>query len=228
MIYFIECVGRIKIGFTRSAVERRMSEIATSAPDRLKLIGTIPGTITEEKALHVKLARYCTNGEWFVDCTEVRKAISALLSDTPGARIVHALPASKLESDEEVDECSVIEQVNYYARRIQALVNCPLMEALERAHEIERSSGMKRHSLFLQIVDPKKFYVAYKVVDECCKEIIPIINRTMLAMLQGKYADGMEEAAKSLAERSEAAVRSLEIISPKVRGEMKAFMGAAA
>lgn len=84
MVYFIECVGRVKIGYSTD-VKSRMYQLATSAPRRLTLIATIPGSPQFERAIHRHLAAHRTNGEWFTDCAAVRAAISCLIVRGPHA-----------------------------------------------------------------------------------------------------------------------------------------------
>lgn len=68
MIYFVEMEGSkaIKIGFTANDdVSRRLAQLQTGQPARLNLLGTIPGDMAAEKALHAEFAGYRANGEWF-------------------------------------------------------------------------------------------------------------------------------------------------------------------
>jgi hypothetical protein len=81
-VYFVECSGRIKIGFS-SKVEERMKQIATTAPAELKLLATIEGSIRLEKAIHRHLAEHRLTREWFRDCQPVRETIGALVALGP-------------------------------------------------------------------------------------------------------------------------------------------------
>lgn len=68
MIYFIQAegVGHIKIGFTDSEdAGVRLATLQTGSPVQLRLIGTIPGTVEDEKNLHRRFASECVHGEWF-------------------------------------------------------------------------------------------------------------------------------------------------------------------
>lgn len=74
MIYFIENgSGLIKIGFSAD-VETRIKSFRIGSPG-LKLIGTMPGARGHERALHLLLAEYRVEGEWFQDNEHVRAAI---------------------------------------------------------------------------------------------------------------------------------------------------------
>lgn len=66
MIYFIqnESTKAIKIGYSVD-VQKRLSQLQTAAPDRLVLIGQIPGDISDERALHDRFREHHLRGEWF-------------------------------------------------------------------------------------------------------------------------------------------------------------------
>lgn len=68
--------GPIKIGYTSTLAENRMSQLQTGHHETLYLLGTIPGTISEEKFLHKELERYLIRGEWFNPKPELLMAIS--------------------------------------------------------------------------------------------------------------------------------------------------------
>jgi len=65
-VYFVqaESLGRIKIG-TSSNVAVRFGTLRTSSPDKLNLLGVIPGDCTVERALHKRFADERLHGEWF-------------------------------------------------------------------------------------------------------------------------------------------------------------------
>ena len=68
MIYFIEMEksGFIKIGYTAGNAERRMAQLQTGQPLKLKLLGTIPGEREGEIGLHREFEEFRINGEWFI------------------------------------------------------------------------------------------------------------------------------------------------------------------
>jgi len=65
-IYFVQGLPslRIKIGFS-VAPRKRLKALSTGSPERLRLLCTIKGTQTEERALHHKFREYRIGGEWF-------------------------------------------------------------------------------------------------------------------------------------------------------------------
>lgn len=79
-IYFLRCGDRIKIGYSAD-VENRQKELATGAPNKLELIGHIPGRRRDESTIHRYLEAYRTNGEWFTDSEPVRACIGMLLTN---------------------------------------------------------------------------------------------------------------------------------------------------
>lgn len=70
-VYFIECSGRIKIGYSKN-VHDRLRKFSTGSAFKFSLIGAFPGTRQDEHALHQLLAEHRVHGEWFVDCPAVR------------------------------------------------------------------------------------------------------------------------------------------------------------
>jgi hypothetical protein len=67
MIYFIQAedVGSIKIGHTSGSVNKRLAELQTGSPVRLRVIGVMPGTPQDEMNLHRAFACSRVQGEWF-------------------------------------------------------------------------------------------------------------------------------------------------------------------
>jgi hypothetical protein len=69
LVYFVEAVGlqKIKIGFTRSKVSKRIDSLRTGCPAELRALGWMEGTTRDEQALHVRFAhlRIMINSEWF-------------------------------------------------------------------------------------------------------------------------------------------------------------------
>jgi len=68
--------GPIKIGYTAASAEVRMSQLQVGHHEQLYLLGTIPGTISDEKFLHKELERYSIRGEWFEPKPELLMTIS--------------------------------------------------------------------------------------------------------------------------------------------------------
>lgn len=75
MIYFIECSGRIKIGFSLDA-KARLHKVAADAPFPCKLLGVVTGDRNTEAEIQEKWAHLRRNGEWFVADEELRLWVS--------------------------------------------------------------------------------------------------------------------------------------------------------
>ena len=83
MIYFIRkgVDGPIKIGFTSTLAEKRMAQLQTGHHEKMHLLGTIVGSISDEKLLHKELANYHIHGEWFEPKPELLMAISNVVEN---------------------------------------------------------------------------------------------------------------------------------------------------
>lgn len=84
-IYFLQAgsEGAIKIGYTSGEPEARMAQLQTGCPAILKLIGHIPGSLSDEQKLHRKLWDYQISGEWFSCADAVSREIDQLLVERP-------------------------------------------------------------------------------------------------------------------------------------------------
>lgn len=79
MIYFISDGDAIKIGRARD-VQARMKALAIGCSRPLSLLASVEGGPAHEAKAHTDLAAYRLNGEWFMDCAEVRNAIANYVS----------------------------------------------------------------------------------------------------------------------------------------------------
>lgn len=79
MLYFAlaEGVGHIKIGFTDGEdAGERLATLQTGSPVPLRLLGTLPGSLEDEKDLHRRFAAHRVTGEWFKPVPELLAIIS--------------------------------------------------------------------------------------------------------------------------------------------------------
>jgi hypothetical protein len=67
---------RWKIGWTGGDPERRRRAIESAAGTEVQLVATMPGTRTDEGAIHFLLASERLVGEWFRDSEKVRQWIA--------------------------------------------------------------------------------------------------------------------------------------------------------
>lgn len=88
VIYFVTCLNSenypVKIGYSNSSAEARMVNIQNGNPNLLNVIGTFPGSITDERKLHERFAHLRIRGEWFVRAQEIIDYVGGL----PGQRTV--------------------------------------------------------------------------------------------------------------------------------------------
>lgn len=66
-IYFVRIethATRYKIGFSAD-VEKRMCELQVACPEKLELVGYVPGSKKLERQIHTALKAYRVSGEWF-------------------------------------------------------------------------------------------------------------------------------------------------------------------
>jgi T5orf172 domain len=85
LIYFISTAdkGSVKVGYTSKPVEERLRSLQTAHSRPLKLIGTIPGSLIEERSIHQELAAYHEQGEWFRLTPRLTGIISLLIQYPP-------------------------------------------------------------------------------------------------------------------------------------------------
>ena len=79
MIYFIQSLDKIKVGYTTD-IEQRKKSLTIGNPHGLVVIGTIKGTKEHESKIHRKLKDHHVSGEWFNDNSDVRKYIEDILN----------------------------------------------------------------------------------------------------------------------------------------------------
>lgn len=71
MIYFIECSGRIKVGFSLNPWAR-MSKVSADSPFPCALIGVMTGDRRKEALVHAMWHHLHRHGEWFSATEELR------------------------------------------------------------------------------------------------------------------------------------------------------------
>ena len=79
MIYFIQSLDMIKVGYTTN-INERSKALMVGNPHGLIVIGTVKGIKEHETMIHNKLAKYRVSGEWFKNCEFVRRYINDLLN----------------------------------------------------------------------------------------------------------------------------------------------------
>lgn len=71
MVYFIKCAEYIKIGYTID-LENRLKAAKTFNPFPLEVLRILDGDMKREKQIHKELSKFKHEGEWLIDCEEVR------------------------------------------------------------------------------------------------------------------------------------------------------------
>lgn len=80
MIYFIKQDNYVKIGYT-NRFKKRLSQLQTSSPVKLEVIGLIKGEKCDEKNYHDAFKHICSNGEWFFYNDEIERFVDQLDKD---------------------------------------------------------------------------------------------------------------------------------------------------
>lgn len=76
--------GAIKIGISGNP-EKRISDLQRPMTDRLELLGSMPGTFEEERALHRRFADAGLGGEWFRPTKEVMEWVASMAGSAANA-----------------------------------------------------------------------------------------------------------------------------------------------
>lgn len=80
MIYFIQQGedGPVKIGYA-TVIEKRFRALQSASPYPLKVIGSMQGSVVDEKKLHLQFSKHRLQGEWFEPDIEIIKYAADLL-----------------------------------------------------------------------------------------------------------------------------------------------------
>lgn len=69
-VYFIRSGNYIKIGYAEQP-RRRLKELQTGNPEKLQLLGTVPGGPDREREIHHLFNDFRVKGEWFELVTDI-------------------------------------------------------------------------------------------------------------------------------------------------------------
>ncbi len=133
MIYFVQSLDKIKVGFTNN-ITHRMKGLRSANPHGVILIGTVQGNKNHEKKIHTVLKDNNVIGEWFRDCAEVREYIDKILNDS----IKVQYKQMEWDSSESIIEAEEPEKIasweNYKDKKLDVLV-----DIVEKMMDIEKS-----------------------------------------------------------------------------------------
>jgi hypothetical protein len=74
-IYFISDGEYVKIGYTNGNPLERLASLQTGNARLLKVLHTMPGSLSEEQALHQRFHHLRACGEWFELTDEIQQFI---------------------------------------------------------------------------------------------------------------------------------------------------------
>lgn len=81
-IYFITCMSSvhypIKIGWSASLTDSRVTQLQTGNPNLLTMVATLPGTQEDERKLHISFSHLHVRGEWFLRGDDLIEYIGGL------------------------------------------------------------------------------------------------------------------------------------------------------
>jgi len=77
-VYFVRSCGFIKIGYSRSGVERRLSTFETCSPHKYEIAGTVPGGRALESYLQGLFWDYHHKLEWFKEAGALKEFVTTL------------------------------------------------------------------------------------------------------------------------------------------------------
>lgn len=74
-VYFLRCGSLVKIGYSNNPFSR-VSSLKTGNPEKVTLFLMVPGTRSDERAIHEKLVAHRAQGEWY----KLSPAVRALMA----------------------------------------------------------------------------------------------------------------------------------------------------
>ena len=79
-IYFLCSDNKIKIGYTKGSIDKRIQQLNTGSPNKIYKLGWIEGNKEKEKEIHRKFSMYRirNNGEWFNGAQEIIDYINSV------------------------------------------------------------------------------------------------------------------------------------------------------
>lgn len=72
-VYFLCSDNKIKIGYTKNSIDKRIKQLNTGSSNEIYKLGWIEGDKEKEKELHIKFSAYRirSNSEWFLGEQEI-------------------------------------------------------------------------------------------------------------------------------------------------------------
>jgi hypothetical protein len=205
MIYFIECAGRIKIGYTKDVADR-IKGLSTGSAHDLRLLCSFEGSVDFERAIHRRLKTRRLRGEWFEDCTEVRELMDLLRSHGPSA-IGFSEPPERPKYDLPSVDASGDSPLKPIYRRMESCTERYLGEAIAESLKQEAALGLPKGTLANRrsggFYTTERAKVAFIMGDATVKEM-----DALLEILRDTIFDGSNSL--TVADLVPAAIRSVE------------------
>lgn len=215
MIYFVECAGRVKIGYAKD-VKDRMKALSTGAAHDLTLLGSLEGSVHFEREIHRRLKHLRQRGEWFEDCSEVRSLMALLIADGPSAISFSEPPPREKYKAPSTDEEKGESPLKPVYGRIEACTERYLGEAISAALKQESALGLPKGTLANRrsggFYTTERARVAFIMGDETIKQIDALLDILRDSVFDGDnpldVADLVPAALRS-AERYERGMQTL-------------------
>jgi hypothetical protein len=87
-----ETTKSIKIGWSFNP-QKRVNDLQVAAPEKLKLLGSCYGAMTQERAIHAHLSPHRLSGEWFAPEPLVMQAVKRIISCDKAEQVLQHLEA---------------------------------------------------------------------------------------------------------------------------------------
>lgn len=81
VVYFVLCRGALKVGYTTD-LKQRIKTLQDANPDRLQVLGAIPGTRAVETLIQERFGACWIHGEWFRADADLLTYAHGLISGT--------------------------------------------------------------------------------------------------------------------------------------------------
>jgi hypothetical protein len=113
--------GPIKIGFCASAANLpgRVRDLQTGAAQRIEVLGSVAGSIRQERLCHQRLSERRLAGEWFENCSATLQFVEVLLAQGVRAALVtsEGIFADVAEADVKQADYSETSNVQHHVNR---------------------------------------------------------------------------------------------------------------
>jgi hypothetical protein len=135
MVYFIECDGCVKVGYTNGeSAEARLLALRTGNPRSMRLLAVISGGQAAERRIHGELSDFRVAGEWFAVCVGSRRVLSQYMDV---GQLPAASPVEQLTSIVEQDSKATTNAMRARMRELVQMAYYAGVGASQVAERIE-------------------------------------------------------------------------------------------